>query len=202
MEIISLFPTAVLRDRLDRDFTDAEVQGFVKLQNTLRSNEGNRASEDFEVLELPEFANLKQFCLEKVRQYFKEILKVPDETEPYITLSWTNYTNTGQHHHRHSHSNSIVSGVLYINAHREADKIEFYNLAYKTIDFDATEFNVFNATSWWLPVGTGDIIIFPSNLIHGVPISQRDYTRISLSFNTFVRGEIGIKDQLKWIKIK
>ena len=35
------------------------------------------------------------------------------------------------------------------------------------------------------------IILFPSNLYHSVKINKNDYTRISLAFNTFLRGTIG-----------
>lgn len=201
MEIVNLFPTAVIQDTLGRDFTDAEQESFSKLQFETRGNAGNSTSISSEILERPEFADLKQFCLDKAIFYMKNILAVPDTVEPYITLSWLNYTNKGEHHHKHSHSNSIVSGVLYIYAKKDVDKIHFFKDRYVAIDLGATNYNPFNSESWWVPVATGDIVLFPSSVQHGVMPSDNDYTRISLAFNVFVRGEVGSRSELKWLKL-
>jgi hypothetical protein len=42
-----------------------------------------------------------------------------------------------------------------------------------------------------LPVGTGDLLLFPSSLMHMVDNTVSKDTRISLSFNTFPVGTIG-----------
>jgi uncharacterized protein (TIGR02466 family) len=202
MEILNLFPTAVLQDNLGKDFTDAEQASFSKLQSQTRGNAENTTSISSEILERPEFAELKQFCLDKTKFYMKNILAVPDTVEPYITLSWLNFTNKGQQHHRHAHSNSILSGVFYIHAKKDVDKIHFFKDRYVAIDLGSTSYNPFNSETWWVPVGTGDIVIFPSSLCHGVIPTNNDYTRVSLAFNVFIRGEIGSRSDLKWLNIK
>ena len=45
--------------------------------------------------------------------------------EIYITISWINYTETNQYHHAHSHPNSVISGVYYIETD-ESDTITFF----------------------------------------------------------------------------
>jgi ectoine hydroxylase-related dioxygenase (phytanoyl-CoA dioxygenase family) len=62
--------------------------------------------------------------------------------------------------------------------------------------FDIKEWNSFNSSSWWFPVKTGDIVIFPSSLIHSVETKQGNNTRISLAFNVFIKGTIGINNSL------
>ena len=42
-----------------------------------------------------------------------------------------------------------------------------------------------------MPVKTGDIVLFPSNLMHSVPKTEHDHTRVSLAFNSFWEGELG-----------
>ena len=113
-----------------------------------------------------------------------------------ITQSWLNYTDTGQNHHRHPHPNSYISGVFYLNANPEVDKIYFFKEEYKQLLIDPQTFNLWNSTSWWLPVGTGDLLIFPSNLIHMVDNTINKETRISLAFNTFPVGLLGDEDHL------
>ena len=62
-------------------------------------------------------------------------------------------------------------------------------------------FNIFNSFAWWIPVKENDLILFPSDLEHGVDTVTLDHTRISLAFNVFVKGEFGNKKNLKWIKL-
>jgi hypothetical protein len=50
-----------------------------------------------------------------------------------LTQSWLNYTKPGQFHHKHAHPNSFISGVLYMKAARQRDKIYFYKDGYKQI---------------------------------------------------------------------
>ena len=49
---------------------------------------------------------------------------------------------------------------------------------------------------------SGELILFPSNLRHSVPINQGDEERISLSFNTFSIDELGSKDSLTHLDIR
>ena len=61
-----------------------------------------------------------------MQDYFNKVLCAKN-VKPYITQSWLNYTRANQFHHRHEHPNSFVSGVLYINADKATDRINFYN---------------------------------------------------------------------------
>lgn len=62
--------------------------------------------------------------------------------------------------------------------------------------------NLWNSTSWWFPVKTGDIIIFPSSLTHAVETKQGDNTRTSLAFNVFIKGTIGNNKSLTELHLK
>jgi hypothetical protein len=84
-----------------------------------------------------------------------------------------------------------LSGVFYFNADPEKDKIQFSNDIYRTISIPAKEWTIRNSKTWWVPVATGDLIIFPSYLEHMVEQTVSDETRISLAFNTFAKGYFG-----------
>ena len=100
-------------------------------------------------------------------------------------------------HHMHAHSNSIISGVLYLNADRKYDSIKFHkHNNYQTLKFPTSNYHVFNSQSWTVPVHTGEIILFPSYLSHEVSQKIGDNLRTSLSFNTYVKGIIGEKMEL------
>ena len=115
--------------------------------------------------------------------------------EFYITQSWVNYLQPGLSIDRHMHSNSLISGVLYIQAKRELDRICFYRNSFAQLLASVDQFNIYNALSVCCPVGVGDLILFPSALFHDVGPTTGAHDRISLAFNAFVRGEIGAQEQ-------
>ncbi len=194
MEIIPLFPTGVGCFHLDRKLTDKEFSLIKKLPK--RDNSGNLTSVDNYVFKQKQLNALHKFCLQSANSFFQEIWKPKKELEIYITQSWVNYTNKGQFHHKHAHPNSFISGVFYVNADPEKDKIHFFNEKYLQIRVFPTEYNTFNSTSWWLPVSTGKLLLFPSSLEHMVEQVISEEERISLSFNTFLKGPIGQNETL------
>lgn len=187
--IHNLFPTPIGRYELGRDLTDKEFL-FLKNQET-RFNMGNTTSKDNTILKNKELTKLRDFLETSISEYFKTVYNPKHQVNLKITQSWTNYTENGQYHHKHAHPNSFVSGVFYVQANKEKDKIYFYRDGYQQIKFPPSEWNVWNSESWWFDVGTGDLILFPSSLTHMVETVQHDQTRISLSFNTFPVGQVG-----------
>jgi hypothetical protein len=194
MNINSLFPTAVGFSKLDRELTGEELK-FIKEQ-ARHANEGNTTSDNRIILKSAEMTEIREFIEDAMLNYFKSVYAPKFDVTPYITQSWANFTDPGQFHHRHAHPNSFISGVFYPQADREIDKIYFYKDGYERIKFPAAEYNQHNSESWWYETGTGDLIIFPSNLTHMVQTKQGDETRISISFNTFLKGYIGSDESL------
>jgi uncharacterized protein (TIGR02466 family) len=199
MPIHNLFPTAIGRYKLDRDLT-AEELSFLKNQET-RSNMGNVTSTDNTILKAKELVTLREFIDESVSNYFHTVYNPKHKVNLNITQSWTNYTEHGQYHHKHAHPNSFVSGVFYIQADSNKDKIYFYKDAYEQIKFPPENWNDWNSESWWFEVGTADLILFPSSLTHMVQTVESDQTRISLAFNTFPVGSIGEEASLTGLQI-
>ena len=59
------------------------------------------------------------------------------------------------------------------------------------------EFNIWNSGTWSFNTNHNMLILFPSWLEHGVEQNEKATTnRISLAFNTFVKGTIGMADAL------
>lgn len=192
----AIFPIPILRTNIGRELTREELDFFGETEKKLFPNVNNSTSLDKYVLNAPALQSLRAFLMEGVNQYARKIISVSDKVEFYITQSWVNYTNTGQSHHRHMHTNSLMSGVFYISAVKEFDKLFFYREATPQINVWNNEVNWYNADSWFFSVGTGDLILFPSNVQHGVEETAGKHTRISLAFNTFVRGELGSEERL------
>jgi len=189
VNIYNVFPTAVGKFSLGRDFTEKELKYIKELET--RPNQGNVTSKDNNLFDRKELKDLAKFCQESVDSYLKEIYAPKNDVTLRFTQSWANYTNPGQFHHKHEHPNSFVSGVLYINADPTVDRIYFYKSKYEQIKLTTENFNLYNSDSWWFEVGTTDLMIFPSNLTHMVETTKSDQTRISISFNTFPIGYVG-----------
>jgi uncharacterized protein (TIGR02466 family) len=189
MIVQSLFPTPVACFTLDQGLTPAEQQ-FVMSQET-RQSMGNTMTVDVDILKNANLARLTQFIQHSLNLYFENIYKPKTPCTVEITQSWINYTRPGEYHHRHDHPNSLLSGVYYIDVDDAHDSIFFFNREFRQIQIVPTEHNMFNSDSWQVPVKTNDLLIFPSSVPHMVTTTKTNKTRISLAFNTFVKGEIG-----------
>ena len=197
MLIHQLFPEPVYVSTLERVLTQEELKTVNKYKKKTYPNMSNTTSNDNYVLENKTLKNLKKDLQKTVMDYFDKIVCTDNSIIPYITQSWINYTETNQFHHQHAHSNSYISGVFYIDAQKEVDSITFYKPnANETIRLNVAKYNPFNAASCLFPVETGNIFLFPSFLIHGVNKKKGTNTRISLSFNVFIKGKIGDKSNL------
>jgi uncharacterized protein (TIGR02466 family) len=191
-----LFPIPVMFTELQRDFTKKELDAVKKHSKNTYKNAGNVTSKDTYVLENPEFKNIKEKVTESINKYIQTVYKPKYKVEAYVTQSWLNYTNKGEYHHKHEHPNSFISGVIYINADFIKDKITFHKNQYTQLQLEPNSYDIYNSNSWWFNVGTGVIVIFPSSLTHHVEDVVADETRISLAFNTFLKGKLGEKQVL------
>jgi uncharacterized protein (TIGR02466 family) len=189
--INGIFPTPIYISKIDRELSSEELSFVDKTKLDIYKNEGNKTSNDNYILNNLSFKTLKEQLDLKIQDYFDKVISPSNNITPYITQSWLNYTETNQYHHKHQHPNSLVSGVFYINCHEEHDKIKFFNDKYSTIKTEVKNWNLYNSETWWFPVKTGDVILFPSSLTHMVETKQGDNTRISLAFNVFIKGTVG-----------
>jgi len=189
--INGIFPTPIYISKLDRELTPLELKFVDKNKKNSHKNDGNITSNNNYILNEKLFTNLKKELDLRIQDYFDKVIFPANNITPYITQSWLNYTETNQYHHKHQHPNSLVSGVFYINCDNKFDKIKFFNDKYLTIKPEIKDWNIWNSETWWFPVKTGDVILFPSSLTHMVETKQGKNTRISLAFNVFIKGTVG-----------
>ena len=197
--IQNLFPTPIYITNIDRPFTKQELQFVNEQKKICNNNQGNINTKDNYILNRKQFKNIKNFLDKHCKEYLETIICPKNNIELYITQSWLNYTETNQYHHKHEHPNSIVSGVLYFNSDIKNDKILFTTgKGYEQIkpEIDKTKFNLWNSGTWWFPVETGNLFMFPSSTTHQVETKKGNNTRISLAFNTFYKGTIGSNSDL------
>lgn len=145
---------------LDRKFTKEEKDILVNYtQNiaNIKSDLGNAKTKCTTILEKSELLNIKSFCLSSLNKYINDV---------YITESWLNFTMPSEEHQSHNHPNSLITGILYINA----------STTFHTIVFPEAEETI--------SVGRGDLLLFSSHLLYYEPKNIGNDLKISLTFNT------------------
>ena len=109
----------------------------------------------------------------------------------------------GKRHSLHYHGNSFVSGVFYVETTNNHPGIRFENPSKMwPLTWQRTKFNNFNSESWVEVVEKNTLILFPSLLWHSVDINNYEKERISLSFNTFIRGKLSTDSYLADLELK
>jgi hypothetical protein len=101
---------------------------------------------------------------------------------------WVNVLDTGGRQAMHNHANSFISGVVYLTPTHPGSTTVFMKspggteFMFKN-DHQGMTPGEFNADKWVSPTPEpGDMVLFPSYLMHAVPPNQGD-RRITLAFN-------------------
>ena len=205
-ELLQLFPTPLLICPYPVDYT-RELE-WIRNQECRKENQGgdagnvqhyNRQSEDTFVLDRPELSNVRAFIEAKLHYYVTEIMASEDKL--IITQSWLNKSKKGESHHEHVHPNSMISGVWYPQIHEQMPPIQFRSRQQRDVSLQTQQYNTFNSATFMLPMKKGELILFPSNLTHSVPTNVGEEERISLSFNTWPKGNMGDIKSLTYLPL-
>jgi uncharacterized protein (TIGR02466 family) len=197
MNILGVFPIPVAVTELGRDFTDTELSFINSALKSTMPNSGNSISTDKHIVRNPEMKDLESFILDKLNIFLSETNPPKDNgPEIYITQSWLNFVKQNEHHHFHYHPNSFISGVFYIDAKLNNDKIWFTNPRMPAIQYPTDNWTIFNSEECFFAVNTGTLLLFPSYLMHQVKTKIENENRISLAFNTFLKGNLGSEEHL------
>jgi uncharacterized protein (TIGR02466 family) len=179
-----------------------ELQTLLDLKyNPTTNNGGNYITENKQILDLPEFANLKHKFQTYLDHYTKDLLKITDKF--IITDSWSTHNPKGSYHPAHEHPNSIFSGIFYVNITSGDLQLIFepqYSKQFK-FNYNFAGYNYLNSSSWTLGPKPGMLFIFPSWVMHGVEENTEDADRRIIGFNSFVCGKFGNNDTIDNLSI-
>ena len=189
--MINLFAVPVAKSPIGRNYTDSELK-YIESQLERPSKAiDNYASPNKNVLAHNELKDLQTIIQQHLDSYFKAVYNTSNNVALQITQSWLTLSRKGESHHSHTHPNSVVSGVLYVNVAGN-DGINFYrNEENLWFELEPSETNYYNSYKIHVATKVGDLVLFPSSVKHGVNKVTEDIKRVSLSFNTFFSGEMG-----------
>ena len=163
------------------------VLDFAKTCKFTRLNQGPFYTSDSYIIDrLP---NFKNNIIECVNDYFFNYLKLDTSLKYYFPDSWFTKFEPFSLCKRHFHSNSLFSGVVYIDT-EDKGNINFVhpNIFGNSLGLTKTalsyvEHNIFNSETWSEVPKNNKIIIFPSFLPHSIEENLGKEDRYSFAFN-------------------
>ena len=110
-----------------------------------------------------------------------------------IKEMWVNVLETGGYQAIHTHANSFISGVIYVTPSHPSARTMFHksiggtNFIFRHASRTA-QMGPFNADKWMMPeVGAGAMVLFPSYLLHEVPVNKGE-RRVTIAFNAIPKA--------------
>lgn len=190
-EMMNLFAVPLYIGNLGRRFSEAELAFFERQLRDSHAAVANFSTNNKQLLDEPAMADIRRIAQQHLDKYLEAVFNTSNDVRLLVTQSWLTLTRKGQAHHEHTHPNSIASGVLYVNL-AENDGINFYrNRDNQWYELERKADNYYNAGKYFIRTKVEDIIIFPSNVRHGVSAVTSEVDRISLAFNSFFSGGMG-----------
>jgi len=159
------------------------------------------------VLNQKPFILLKNSILENLNIYLYKIIKIKKNINFKLMNSWVNVHKKGDWAQEHEHSNSYISGIVYLDVFGNSGNLIFKkennwtNIFPKVPLIDFEEYNETNSTTWTYVPKNGDIYLFPSFLKHSVEKNLNKKNRYSLAFNFLPSGKFGTDKNLDYMEI-
>lgn len=188
MDAIPLFANILSYETLELHTDDMK-----KLAYHLKDNHHSREftnkggfQSDF-IDHAPEIQDLI-FEIEERLEHLKEVFKFKNTKRLAVESMWININPPFSYNNFHTHTNSYVSGVFYVDVPENSGNIEFKHPAilqplFVTEDI-FEEYNAYNSSKWIISPEQNQLIMFPGWLEHGVSQNLSEHDRISIAFNT------------------
>ena len=137
-QVVPLFAVPLCKTRIE-PCTEQEMEYLttgIDYKERLHSIAWN--SVDNYILDDPKVADVKRKVMEQVNEFLLGYLDVDPKHEFYMTTSWMNRYQKNHYAQMHYHSNSLISGVLYLTDCEETADIVFHK--------DKSNTNIFTLT--------------------------------------------------------
>jgi len=190
-QIFDIFPKKIYTAHLDRRITNEELDEVIKLGETdTHGNFGNLIGNNHNILDNEKFSDIKKFIQKNLNEYIEKVVQPKNDVSIYITESWLNYTRTNEYHHMHYHKNSYLSGVFYFNTVKDDKILLIDGQPQYCLEIESKVLS----DHYYVPIQHGQLILFPSLTYHKVEKNKDSETRVSLAFNTFLKGDISLRN--------
>lgn len=193
--IIELFPVSIYQTNIPIP----EKNNIINVEYERLEEHHCWFSKSFYILD--EFNSLKKRIIKEFDFFINDVIKIDTTNlDFYMTTSWVVRHAHGDYGNKHIHTNSLFSGVLYLDVNDDSGDISFEktneckNLISQSFDFEYKEWNRYNCLSHTLRPKNGDLIFFPSHIPHAITPNNSCHERFVVAFNFFIKGSVGKRE--------
>lgn len=188
-EMYGLFPVPFMRARgaIAAPLVARLVARFTKLAAQDNNSSPNLShTEMLRPEDSPLFAEAAEVIAPKLADFGVHLLG--ERLRWLLKEMWVNVMDAGGRQAMHNHANSFISGVVYLTPTHAGSQTVFMKAPGGTDflfrnDHARVTPSEYSASKWISPApDPGDMILFPSYLMHAVPPNQGE-RRITLAFN-------------------
>lgn len=199
-EVIPLFSVPLYQNTVenyDNKF-DSEQCNTIEYDRFNLNN--GHVSTDRNIINQHCFSDLKKVVDNEIKSYLHGKLGISVLFEHKFTSSWIMCHENGDFAQRHLHTNSMFSGIFYINVPDKSGDVVFHIPPNMNTVFTPTlrptlvENNIFTTQVYTITPENGMILLFPSHLLHSVTANISGKLRHCLVFNLFLYGEYGDRE--------
>ena len=168
-ELLSYINGVLLDDRIPPEENSSAVGGY--------------QSQKFDFRDTPLFSVALK---ETISQVSGELMIDP-KCKTIVTDCWANINSPGSYNRKHTHFNSMLSGVYYPSVPDKSGHIVFTDprIQAYVISLPVTKKTTFTSRQIRRTPRTGEFILFPSWLEHSVDANESEEERVSVAFNVF-----------------
>jgi len=195
-QLHSLFPTPIFQSQIPLE--DLWLENIKNLMYDRTVGDNGYISRDRDIFKHPDLHNLKDKIEEQIKFFAYEYLKVQRYVDIEVCRSWGVkhlHTDWAQ---KHCHSNSVFSGIYYLDVDEHSGDLlidkgqHATNCFIPTLTPDVTHYNKYTQQNWRLKPENGMLVAFPSQIIHSVePNRSPKLERYAIAFDVFIRGQFG-----------
>lgn len=162
------------------------------------ASENGDITKDYYILD--KLPDLKKDIETNINLFVEKYLKTTKNVSFYLTNSWIIQHYPNDHSQSHFHTNSLLSGVYYLDVPKNSGNIMFLRTEQTQFVFPSS-FNInfdeeTHQNCYEYPIDTtnGKILIFPSHINHTVMRNKTNEKRYSLAFNVYAKGKVGVNE--------
>jgi uncharacterized protein (TIGR02466 family) len=156
-----------------------------ELLNLIGASEHNK-SVDIWTIDSDYCTQLKNKIYEMMNLVLPEHFSNYHELKPFISNGWVNQQKSGQSFPLHSHGESVMACVYYIEAYENSGDLLVVDPRGSSV-WDSNVENGVNSVKYKrIEPKTGKMVLFPSYVLHSVEENKSDKTRISIATNIHI----------------
>ena len=180
-EIVPLFSKPIYKSVLNLEVIEYALEEAKKINY----NYSIASPQDYLIDKLAAF---KGEIVNKVNDYLYNHLKINNSFSYYFPDSWFVKISPQNLGDKHTHSNSLFSGIVYLKTVSDGGIIKFFRNHYSShfnVEYELPydELNLYNSEVFLIDPHPGLILLFPSNILHGVTENSSKEDRYSFAFN-------------------